>query len=208
MFNPWFSGGNGNCFTALGLSPADVPTFQSFGALCSAAVGGGGGQCPTTTCSNGRTVEDRFVLVDQHMTFTQAQQYCQSRYHDLASIHSKDEQDLAISKCAQRTNPNTCVDRWVDETTCCATAGCLPGNNQQSDGVNGCWIGLHQPFGHGEREVVAFDNTQQCNVDQRLPGHLLDIEITHIRVQRVDGQTHEWDFPETTLRSLLLGPWQ
>ena len=66
---------HGNCFTALGLSPADVPTFQSFGALCSAAVGGGGGQCPTTTCGNGRTVEDRFVLVDQHMTFTQAQQY-------------------------------------------------------------------------------------------------------------------------------------
>ena len=35
----------------------------------------------------------------------------------------------------------------------------------------------------------------------------MQIEITHIRVERVDGQTHEWDVPETTMRDLLLGPW-
>ena len=131
--------------------------------------------CPTTTC-NGRELEDRFVLVDQKMSWTQAQQYCQARYHDLASIHSKDEQDLAVAKCAARSNSNMCVDRWVDEQTCCGSAGCLPGNNQQSDGANGCWIGLHQPYGHGDREVTAFDNRGQCNVDQRMPGHLLDVQ--------------------------------
>ena len=44
-------------------------------------------------------------------------------------------------------------------------------------------------------------------------GTLLDTPISHIRVQRVDGATHDWDVaPQAddtaqTLRSLLLGPW-
>eukprot|EP01048_Picozoa_sp_COSAG05_P018934 COSAG05_NODE_2862_length_2560_cov_5.832588_4_plen_252_part_00 len=128
------------------------------------------------------------------MSWNDAREYCKSRYQELASIHSKEDQQIAMAKCATRSKPNKCEDRWESTKTCCADAvpKCLPGNNQNSDGSNGCWIGLHQPFGHGEREVVAFDNRQQCNVDQRMPGHLLDIEISKIRVETVGGKTHMW----------------
>ena len=45
------------------------------------------------------------------------------------------------------------------------------------------------------------------DLPKKMPVIVVQIEITHIRVERVDGQTHEWDVPETTMRDLLLGPW-
>lgn len=191
-FNAWYQAGHGACFLAMKLPPNVQGQFGAFGKKC-ALVGGGAAAGPSLPICAGRTVEDRFVLVDKPMSWNNARAYCQSRYLELASVHSHAEQQLAIQKCAQRSKRNACTDRWVNTRTCCAKAGCQPANNAQSDGSNGCWIGLHQPFGHGEREVVAFDNRAQCNVDQRLPGHLLDLEISKLRVQTVDGQQHTFN---------------
>ena len=71
------------------------------------------------------------------------------------------------------------------------------------------WIGMHQPRGTAmtNDEFVLFDNTGQCMVDHRISAEAYDIPLSHIRVQRVDGQTHEWDVPDVTLRDLMLGPW-
>jgi hypothetical protein len=146
-------------------------SFRSFASLCASSAGGG--MCPPSACvdsCSGEVQKDRFVLVDQPMTWTNARQYCKSRYSDLASIHSKDDERLAQAKCATRKNANKCVDRWVDEQTCCAEAGCKAANDQSSDGGNGCWIGLYQPYvgrggaaqdggaatsGFGQRDEIA-----------------------------------------------------
>jgi hypothetical protein len=126
----------------------------------------------------------------------QAKQYCQSRYRDLASIHSDDESDIAFSVCEASQTMNTCVDRFVDAGTCTGAAG--------------CWIGLHQQVGqrYSTDEVTAFDNTGQCHVDHRISDALYDIPLDKIRVVTQDGTAKEWNMKgNPTLRSLLLGPW-
>lgn len=158
-FNSWYMGGQGACFTALNLPPTMISTFQNFGGLC----GGGGAVCPQTACPG--AAEDRYVLVDQAMSWAQAQSYCRSRYRDLASIHSADEEELARAKCGTSATMNHCVDRFVDSASCTGTAG--------------CWIGLHQAIGqsYSTDEVVVFDNAAQCHVDHRIPENLLDVPL-------------------------------
>lgn len=195
VFNNWYMNGNGPCFLALNLPSTMSSTFASFSSLCAAS---GGGMCPHTppVCSGGEPVDNRFVLVDQPMTWQQAKQYCQSRYRDLASIHSDDESDIAFSVCEASQTMNTCVDRFVDAGTCTGAAG--------------CWIGLHQQVGqrYSTDEVTAFDNTGQCHVDHRISDALYDIPLDKIRVVTQDGTAKEWNMKgNPTLRSLLLGPW-
>ena len=197
-FNPWFGGGQGSCFAALGLSYSQTQQFAAFGALCGgggAGGGGGGGMCPPPPPPCPGAVESRYVLVDQAMSWAQADQFCRSRYRSLASIHSGDENELAFAACEASTLLNPCIDRFVDADTCV--------------GAEGCWIGMHQPRGTGltNDEFVLFDNTGSCMVDHRISAEVYDIPLSHIRVQRVDGATHEWDIPDRTLRDLMLGPW-
>ena len=157
VFNPFFGNGNGACFAALGLSYAQTSQFSAFGALCAAAGGAGGGVCPPPPpCIGGSQLESRYVLVDQAMSWEQANQYCQANYRALASIHSKDENDIAFGMCAASQIMNPCIDRFVDSQTCA--------------GAEGCWIGMHQPRGSTltNDEIVAFDNTGQCMVDHRI----------------------------------------
>ena len=129
------------------------------------------------------------------MTWAQAEQYCRSRYRSLASIHSDDENELAFGHCSASQTLNPCIDRYLDSATCV--------------GAEGCWIGLHQPRGTGltNDEFNLFDNTGSCMVDHRISAEVYDIPLSHIRVQRVDGEIHEWDIPGRTLRDLMLGPW-
>ena len=122
-FVPWFGGGTGACFLALGLSPQQAQQFASFGSLCSTAGGGGGagGTCPV--CPSCAGIENRYVLVDQPMTWAQADAYCTSNYRSLASIHSADENELAVAACETSTSLNPCVDRFVDAATCVGAEG-------------------------------------------------------------------------------------
>ena len=58
-------------------------------------------------------------------------------------------------------------------------------------------------------EILAFDNTGQCNIDQRIKKSVMNRRIRSIRVQRVDGKIFRWDVltKEGTLHELLKQEW-
>jgi hypothetical protein len=90
--------------------------------------------------------QGRFSVVQQPMTITDAVSYCRNQGGSLASIHSPEEQAMAVSVCSSvRTDANT---------------GATVNGDQATHGGYGCWIGFEDSASDG-----GFVWTDGSNVD-------------------------------------------
>ena len=64
------------------------------------------------------SLDGHYEVVPQAMPYQAARQYCQTNNHDLASLHSSQEQQLAADQCAKFTQSSCCCTPiWPDAGT-------------------------------------------------------------------------------------------